>query len=137
MIKNSHTLSQAMTPKQEAAIAAHGETLKQIFNPPADTDPARLRKQLRRLENKAHRLAEDYCNGIKDGETVEAESEEIMKKVRSVFAGSRVLGVPVFHNLDPRGFALKIKDGFCQHLRIYKDWGGYGILAPEIGKEGY
>lgn len=42
--------------------------------------------------------------------------------------------VPVFLNQDPRGYALKIKDNYVRlhGLNIYKDWGGYGIIAPEI-----
>lgn len=124
-----------MTPKQEAAIAAHGETLKQIFNLPADTDPVRLCKQLRRLEVKAHRLAEAWCNGTIDADTYDAQADKILASLNKLL-NYRANGVPVFVNSDPRGYALKIKGGFCQHLTIYKDWGGYGILVPEIGRKG-
>lgn len=47
--------------------------------------------------------------------------------------------VPVFLNGDPRGYALKIEDNWMRarpELRLHSDWGGYGILAPEIGKDG-
>lgn len=54
--------------------------------------------------------------------------------------------VPVFINRDPRGYALKIDDEWIRQQRadhrtvhmagIHQDWGGYGILAPEIGKDG-
>jgi len=42
--------------------------------------------------------------------------------------------VPVVINRDPRGYALKIEDEwFKDHdVRIHKDWGGYGILAPDF-----
>lgn len=64
--------------------------------------------------------------------------------------------VPIFVNQDPRGYALKIDDAWIkkqrQHecgyigpcttcpscvqpthnIQICKDWGGYGIIAPEI-----
>ena len=42
--------------------------------------------------------------------------------------------VPVFVNRDPRGYALKIEDEYVRAngLQIHRDWGGYGILAPEI-----
>ncbi len=42
--------------------------------------------------------------------------------------------VPVFINRDPRGYALKINDEWMtEHdAKLEKDWGGYGLLAPEI-----
>lgn len=50
--------------------------------------------------------------------------------------------VPVFINRDPRGYALKIDDEWLRKMRdnpntvhlasIERDWGGYGIIAPEI-----
>ena len=125
-----------MTSKQEQAIRNHGEHLKQIFGLSADTDPVRLCKQLRHLEAKAHKNAEDWCNGTIDADTYDAQADKILDSLDKLLI-YRAQGVPVFVNSDPRGYALKIKDGFCQHLRIYKDWGGYGILAPEIGKDGY
>ena len=50
--------------------------------------------------------------------------------------------VPVFINLDPRGYALKIDDEWMREHKqplghLHQDWGGYGILAPEIGKDGH
>lgn len=52
--------------------------------------------------------------------------------------------VPVFVNLDPRGYALKIDDEWVRDQRadhrtaykaaIHQDWGGYGIIAPEINE---
>ncbi len=46
--------------------------------------------------------------------------------------------VPVFLNGDPRGYSLKIDDEWmrAKRPRLHSDWGGYGILAPEIGKDG-
>ena len=40
--------------------------------------------------------------------------------------------IPVFLNGDPRGYTIKIKDDFVRinNLNIYRDWGGYGIIAP-------
>jgi hypothetical protein len=42
--------------------------------------------------------------------------------------------VPVFLNRDPRGYALKIDDEWMrsQAHPLHRDWGGYGIIAPEI-----
>ena len=44
--------------------------------------------------------------------------------------------VPVFLNRDPRGYALKIKSEWMEarrdSVRLHRDWGGYGILAPDL-----
>lgn len=47
--------------------------------------------------------------------------------------------VPVFLNGDPRGYALKIEDEWLRdrpEVRIHKDWGGYGIIAPDLSENG-
>lgn len=42
--------------------------------------------------------------------------------------------VPVLLNGDPRGYALKIDDTWMREAKtpLHQDWGGYGIIAPEI-----
>jgi len=48
---------------------------------------------------------------------------------------SRTPLVPVFVNLDPRGYALKIRDEWmAAHpaVRLPRDSGWYGILAPDL-----
>jgi hypothetical protein len=44
--------------------------------------------------------------------------------------------VPIFHNGDPRGYALKIREEYVREhaLDIHRDWGGYGILAPDLSE---
>ena len=48
----------------------------------------------------------------------------------------RLLGITeedvMFINRDPRGYALKLTEEFSKDKRIYKDWGGYGIIAPDF-----
>ena len=61
-------------------IQKHGDNLKAIFN--LDIDSVKLCKQLFRLENKAHRLAEDYCNGITDN--IDSETIKIIDKVKKI-----------------------------------------------------
>ncbi len=42
---------------------------------------------------------------------------------------------PIFFNRDPRGYALKIKSEWMHahpELPLHRDWGGYGILAPDL-----
>lgn len=45
--------------------------------------------------------------------------------------------VPVFLNSDPRGYALKILSEYVakHELSIHRDWGGYGILAPDLTED--
>ena len=42
--------------------------------------------------------------------------------------------VPVFINRDPRGYALKIREIWMRNYsgNLHRDWGGYGILAPDF-----
>ena len=60
-------------------INAHGQQLKSIFKLDPNIDTIKLCKQLFRLENKAHKLATDYCNGDFEG-NIEKESEKIVEE---------------------------------------------------------
>ena len=62
-------------------IKKHGDNLKAIFN--LDIDSVKLCKQLFRLENKAHKIATDHCNGDFKGD-IEKESEKILLKVSKI-----------------------------------------------------
>ena len=114
-------------------IRKHGEALERIFK--TGMEPVKLSKLVLRVERVAHQLAEDYCNG-KDGihsENIDIYTETILKRLDRLINWHGV-GVPVFINLDARGYALKIDSEYVQehNLDIYKDWGGYGILAPDF-----
>ena len=121
-----------MTNKKEMyrQIEKHGENLKVIFKLSNDIDPVKLSKQLFRLENKAHRLAEDDYNGL----DVSAEVEKVIKSVCKVLNLKNINDFKIFWNNDPRGYALKIDDEFVfkNKLEIHRDWGGNGILAPDF-----
>ena len=121
-----------MKTAQLNAIIDHGIKLGDIF-PTSHKTGVDLCKWLRRMENKANRLATDYCNGAIDGETWEVESEKIVDRVNEML-GNESFKVPVFLNGDCRGYALKIEDSYIREngFDIYRDWGGYGILAPEL-----
>ena len=112
--------------KMYQMIQKHGDDLKAIFN--INEDSVELCKKLFRLENKAHRLATDYCNGDFEGD-IENESKKIVDKAKKILKTNEI-----FFNRDARGYALKIKDGFIRvnNLSIYRDWGGYGIIAPDF-----
>lgn len=116
-------------------IKKHGDTISAIFGVVvnSDQDAIALSKKLFCLEQKAHQLSTDYCNGVIDSEVWDKETDKILEKVDSIL-GFKKLGVPVFVNGDARGYALKISDEYVRDnkLDIYRDWGGYGILAPDF-----
>lgn len=129
-------------------IEKHGEDLNRIFK--TKFDNVTLCKKLHSLEAKAHKLAEDYCNGVNgvDSENWDEKCKPILEKVYAILNNGKPFEdrphqrkVPIFVNGDARGYALKINDAFMNLLEkqgktLHKDWGGYGILAPEFnGKE--
>lgn len=80
------------------------------------------------------RRIEKYCNRIAlklatDGNfTIPDDwSDKQIKKVVSICP--KLGGYNLFINLDPRGYALKVSD---PPLAMYRDFGGYGIVAPEF-----
>lgn len=88
---------------------------------------------LRSVEDKAHRLAEDYCNvELPEGEYQRREAE-IVGSVAGLFGGNVPEGF--FVNGDPRGYALKLDNDKVKIPEgMHTDWGGFGILAPEAGE---
>ena len=108
-------------------IQKHGNSLKTIFN--LNVDGVKLSKQLFRLENKAHKIATDYCNGVIDGDSAEIESQKIISKVAKLLNTNTF---NMFFNFDARGYALKFFEDFSKDKPIHKDWGGYGIIAPDF-----
>lgn len=119
-------------------IKKHGDNLNVIFH--TEIDPIKLCKRLRQLENTAHYYAEAYCNGEINEAEFDAKSADCLKLVRKVLNIKNVHPMspddswPVVFNSDARGYALKIHDSYVREhsLDIYKDWGGYGILAPDL-----
>lgn len=114
-------------------IDAHGRELLRIFPNAIERDPAKLCKKLRRLEIAGASFAVRLCNGP-EFETPEAEDVAGNRILADVAKILRPEGVPIFLNRDPRGYALKIDDSWTRvnAMNIYKDWGGYGILAPDL-----
>lgn len=90
---------------------------------------------LLKLEHEASAYAVNYCNGDTTMEDFEADSLEISSKVSAIFGK---LPPGFFVNGDPRGYALKIDNetpeglALIESIGLEKDWGGYGILSPEI-----
>ena len=122
-----------MTNKKEllySRITKHGQDLKSVFNLDQDIDPVKLCKRLFRLENKAHKLAVDFCNGVIDQLEWDKKADQILTKVETILKNKKVL----FCNGDARGYALKIDDEYIRNnnFNIHRDWGGYGIIAPDF-----
>ena len=118
-----------------ARIKKHGEDIKKIFSLPADTDPIKLCKKLRRYEIKAQRVQDIHAAGQYE----EAAREEALLLVGLVIlllkqTSGNEFGI--FINRDQRGYALKIPDEIVKekNLTIHKDVGGFGIIAPDLNE---
>lgn len=131
-------------------ISEHGHNLNMIFK--TKHDNITLSKKLFALERKAHHATTCLCNtntldllelnqftGYDVRQTTEEEQDIFFDKIWVSLI--KILGKEAkkacFINFDPRGYALKIKSEYLIKLgskapAIYKDWGGYGILAPDF-----
>lgn len=128
-------------------INAHGENLNNIFN--TKFDNITLCKKLFRLERKAHTAATNLCNtntlhlsvlnkytGYDVKQATENEIDVFFNAVRK--SAVKILGEKandiLLINFDPRGYALKFKPEWVKenNIKIYQDWGGYGIVAPDF-----
>lgn len=123
--------------RQYEQIKDHGENLLHLFPRATERDPIKLCKKLRRMEAKAQEIVLRLCNGPEfpgGDDEVDALTGAILAKVNAILGNSGPASVPVFVNRDPRGYALKIDDVWMHNkqARLYSDWGGYGIIAPEI-----
>lgn len=119
---------------QKENIIKHGESLKKFFNLDSSTDALKLCKSLHRQEIKAHKITTALCNGDIEQEEGDKKLNLILDKVDKIL-NFRTKKILVFINGDARGYALKISDKHEKSIRtfgIYKDWGGYGIIAPEF-----
>ena len=110
-------------------ITAHGDNLKKLFKLDNSVDSVKLCKSLLRLENKAHKIALDYCN---HGNIDNSAVKNILFQVAVLLKIEISDADEIFFNGDARGYALKINDEFVKHKEIFKDWGGYGIIAPDF-----
>ena len=121
-----------------ARIKKHGEDIKKIFSLPASTDPIKLCKSLRRLETKAQRIQDIHGNG--KYEEAAREEAQLMNKLKNLLkpdsTPEEFLKFGIFLNTDPRGYALKIPDDIVKqnNWTIHKDWGEFGILAPDLNE---
>lgn len=119
--------------KQREEILRHGFKLIRIFNLPEGTGPVDLCKKVHRIEAEMHRMAERQCNEDVPTEEVEKKETSVLRRLDALL-NFKAQGIPVFINHDPRGYALKIRDKYVRehNLDIHRDWGGYGIIAPDF-----
>ena len=125
--------------KQEKAemygkINRHGETLLKLFPDAKQQDPVKLCKSLRRYELKISVITLALCNGEIDQEEADKDLDRLYIKVDMILLSEPQERVSFFINRDPRGYALKIdsEDSRIQEFDLYRDLGGYGILAPDF-----
>ena len=110
-------------------IDEHIHNINELFNASLDRGKYEI---LLELEELAHNQAEIWC----ERSYSDKEREEVEKYFISTLTD--LLSITghqaIFFNGDPRGYALKIKDDFIRDskVNIYKDWGGYGIFAPDF-----
>ena len=134
---------------RDAWLSAIGQVLYNGDEIKTEYDKLLLCKKLKQLETYTHHRAEDYCNGVidtedtfKDGKIkrgIEFYLDRIRIRLNNILKYGEK-NIPVFINTDPRGYALKIKDGYVSKLRedginIHRDFGGYGIIAPDLMDE--
>lgn len=105
-------------------------------------DGKKLSVALLKIEREAHKTAEWYCNGKDDfgnpygSEDFDGACQDYKLRVKNLFGGKLPMGF--FVNGDPRGCALKIGNeteklrDLIEKTGLQRDWGGYGLLAPEI-----
>lgn len=134
-----------MNAKTLEAVKRHGTSLLLAFPNATERDPVALCKKLRRIESAAHRVMTDYCNGDATSDQADKAEESALKRLRSLLAvdSYQSASAALFVNRDPRGYALKLCDEWTREynreqysktdgLPIYTDWGGYGIIAPDL-----
>lgn len=88
-------------------------------------------RTLRILENKARWFSLQWCDGKISLDTMNQEHDAIEAKVKTLFGGTLPQGF--FINSDPRGTALKLDDDkTVLPVGFWRDFGGYGVLAPDF-----
>ncbi len=125
--------------RHHAALARLGETCG--MKPPVDG--LKLWRALRKIERDASNAATAQCNGTtysgqpyREEDAWDKFTVGILARVSKAFGGKPPEGFRF--NQDPRGYALKIrgpeagKPGAFIPAGMVTDWGGNGILAPEI-----
>jgi len=115
-----------MNPEIEKRVVEHGEALIKFFRLPVNTNPVQLCRKLRKIERKGNFICTQYCNGDINETEFDVKLSELKNKLAKIIPLEKV-----FFNTDPRGYFLKIKEEYSKDFP-YRDWGGYGIIAPGV-----
>lgn len=128
----THTKKQ----RKQAQLERHYKALENLASLCGVSNPngKKLSVKLLYIERPASSKAIDYCNGLISTEAwSEIYHDQYADQVQALF-NNQLDGL--FINSDVRGYALKIDDELMRtkykNCGLHKDWGGYGILAPEI-----
>lgn len=131
-----------MNAKTREAIERHGRQLLALFPGATEQNPVALCKKLRRIETVAHRISERLCGDSSyTYDQADADTAHVMRRVTDLLGlvgvdGERaVCDCGLFVNRYPRGYALKVSSDWAHDRDIYRDWGGYGILAPDLNEK--
>lgn len=123
--------------RRAAQLLAHYATCERLaaYLGVKNLDGKKISVALWKAEQFASKKSVAYCNGeISDTDwkwcqkMVSADVEKALGKLPPGF----------FVNSDPRGYALKIDNenpegkALIEAVKLHADWGGYGILSPEI-----
>ena len=114
-------------------ISKHVEMIQKMFNLPysqTNSEALVFFKKIRLLENRAHKLAERWCNGTVSEFALEKGQKSILTEIDEILHYSKK-EIKVIFNSDPRGYALKIEEEKLPPA-LFKDWGGFGIIAPDF-----
>jgi len=128
------------TERRKAQLERHYAALKALaaICGLKDVDGKKLSTKLWKLEEIAHNTATDYCNGKIDTDAWASEEIFFERIVQEMF-NNNLKGLYI--NGDARGYTLKIASelmvpgGLYAETGLQTDWGGYGLLAPEITGE--
>lgn len=138
-------------PRSSTQLLKHYETCERLgkFLGMEKPDGKKISVALFKLEREAHNAATAQCNGeTYGGQPFRSHYERPcgMSEWEDFCATVevRIFGVLVripdafFFNKDPHGYALKIDNettegkSLIESVGLEIDWGGYGILSPEI-----
>ncbi len=98
-------------------IEKHGQNLKAMFKLGRDIDPVKLCKRLVKLENKAHKVAVECCNGDIDQLEWDKKADQILTKVETILKNKKVLFLKLGVSLFSFCLAL-IHNGFLRKKSV-------------------
>lgn len=127
----------AIKERRELQLEKHYKALETLatMSGVKDANGKKLSNALRKIEQDASADSIKYANGEIDT----AKWGELKDKYKTQALKLFNNNLPGFYlNSDPRGYALKIKTEFMipggkyENINLQRDWGSYGLLAPEI-----